>query len=63
MTQDTNGAQDGRATLACGCEVRTARDFLGRGTGTIVERGAQCPRNDHQIGYVVLMPGRDNAAP
>jgi hypothetical protein len=61
MTQDSNGTQDIPGTLACGCAVRTARDFLGRVTGTIVERGAQCPRNDHQTGHVVLMPGRDNA--
>jgi hypothetical protein len=55
-------ADESTATLACGCQVRTARDFLGRVTGTIVVRGDQCPREDHRQGHVVLMPGRDNAA-
>jgi hypothetical protein len=50
-------------TLACGCAVRTARDFLGRTVGTIVTRGATCPRDDHQPGRVVLMPGREHARP
>jgi hypothetical protein len=55
-------AQESAATLTCGCEVQTARDFLGRVTGTIVKRGEQCTREDHRQGHVVLMPGRDNAA-
>jgi hypothetical protein len=55
-------AQESTATLTCGCQVRTARDFLGRVTGTIVTRGEQCTREDHHEGHVVLMPGRDNAA-
>jgi hypothetical protein len=50
------------ATLACGCEVTTTRDFLGRVTGTIVTRGQGCPRDDHRPGHVVLMPGRENAS-
>ena len=55
-------AQESSATLTCGCEVRTARDFLGRVTGTIVKRGEQCPRDDHREGHVVLMPGREHAS-
>jgi hypothetical protein len=51
------------ARLTCGCQVQTSRDFLGRGVGTIVARAEQCPRTDHVAGHVVLMPGRDNAAP
>jgi len=51
------------ATLACGCDVRPSRDFLGRTVGTIVSRGAACPRDDHQPGRVVLMPGREHARP
>jgi hypothetical protein len=53
--------EESTATLACGCEVRTARDFLRRVTGTIVKRGEQCPRDDHREGHVLLMPGRENA--
>jgi choline dehydrogenase-like flavoprotein len=49
--------------LACGCQVQTARDFLGRVVGTILARAGACPRGDHQPGHVVLMPGRDNARP
>ena len=51
-----------RKTLTCGCVVTTARDFLGRGVGTIVTRGASCGRTDHQPGHVLLLPGRDHAA-
>ena len=54
-------AQEATAVLTCGCEVVTARDFLGRVTGTIVKRAAQCVRDDHHEGHVVLMPGRENA--
>jgi hypothetical protein len=58
------GAPDAAATpLGCGCLVRTARDFLGRVIGTVVERGASCARDDHQPGHVVLMPGREHARP
>src|SRR6187402_3395386 len=49
--------------LTCGCEVTPSRDFLGRGIGTIVTRGEQCPRPEHVVGHTVLLPGRDNAAP
>ncbi len=49
--------------LACGCQVQTARDFLGRVVGTIVARADGCPRADHKPGHVLLMPGRDNARP
>jgi hypothetical protein len=55
MTQATD------ATLSCGCRVTTGRDFLGRIIGTIVEKGPACPRSDHVAGYVLIMPGRDNA--
>jgi hypothetical protein len=51
------------ARLACGCQVRTRRDFLGRVVGTIVARGEGCPRPDHQPDLVVLMPGREHARP
>ena len=47
--------------LACGCTVKTSRDFLGRVVGTIVERGAQCTHGDHVPGHVVVMPGREHA--
>jgi hypothetical protein len=50
-------------TLACGCVVTTARDFLGRGIGTVVIRGPQCERAEHAPGQVVLLPGRENARP
>jgi hypothetical protein len=52
-----------RATLACGCQVRTYRDFLGRVVGTILARGADCPRAEHAEGQTVVMPGRENARP
>lgn len=47
----------------CGCEVRTYRDFLGRVVGTILTRGAQCPRPEHAAGEIIVMPGRENARP
>jgi hypothetical protein len=50
-------------TLGCGCRVEASRDFLGRVVGTIVEKGAQCPRVDHEPGRTVIMPGRENARP
>ena len=49
--------------LPCGCTVRTHRDFLGRVVGTIDTRGAECPRPEHAVGRVVIMPGRENARP
>jgi translation elongation factor EF-G len=49
--------------LTCGCEVQTSSDFLGRVVGTIVTRGAECPREEHAPGRVVIMPGRENARP
>ena len=52
-----------RKTLACGCQVDTARDFLGRVVGTIVVRGDACPQTQHTPGQVVVMPGRENARP
>ena len=54
--QDTESKQ-----LACGCTVKTSRDFLGRVVGTITARGAQCARDEHGPGRVVVMPGRENA--
>jgi hypothetical protein len=52
-----------RKTLPCGCSVDTARDFLGRVVGTVVSRGAQCPKAEHVPGFVLVMPGRENARP
>jgi hypothetical protein len=52
-----------RKRLACGCEVQTHRDFLGRVVGTILTRGAECARDDHAPDRVVIMPGRENARP
>ena len=56
-------ADNDRQRLACGCEVQTSRDFLGRVVGTIVTRGGDCPRSEHAPGSLVVMPGRDNARP
>lgn len=50
-------------TIACGCGVRTYRDFLGRVVGTIVTRGEACPRPEHAVGQTIVMPGRENARP
>lgn len=47
--------------LPCGCQVETRRDFLGRVVGTVVTRGDQCARQEHEPGAVVVMPGRENA--
>jgi hypothetical protein len=52
-----------RTRLACGCEVQTSRDFLGRVVGTILTRGFECSRDEHAPGRVVIMPGRQNARP
>lgn len=49
--------------LACGCEVRTYRDFLGRIVGTVLARGAECARPEHAEGQAVIMPGREHARP
>ncbi len=54
-------ADDAAKTLPCGCQVRPFRDFLGRGVGTVLTRGTQCTRDEHQTGQTVLLPGRDNA--
>ena len=48
-------------TLACGCRVKAYRDFLGRVVGTILTRGAECPKPEHTDGHTVVMPGRENA--
>jgi hypothetical protein len=40
-----------------------SRDFLGRVVGKIVEKAASCGRDDHDVGRVVIMPGRENARP
>ena len=50
-----------RKTLACGCQVDAARDFLGRVVGTIAIREEACPCAEHVPGYVLVMPGRENA--
>ena len=52
-----------RKTLPCGCQVDTARDFLGRVVGTIVVRGETCSQAQHAPGHVVVMPGREHARP
>lgn len=49
--------------LPCGCQVRTARDFLGRVVGTIVAKGERCAQTLHVPGQVVVMPGREHARP
>ncbi|MGH9347539.1 MAG: hypothetical protein ACRD26_09765 [Vicinamibacterales bacterium] len=51
------------SVLACGCGVEVSRDFLGRVVGTIVVKGGACPRDDHEPGRVLIMPGRENARP
>jgi len=50
-------------TLACGCDVRTYRDFLQRVVGTIVSKGQECPAVEHEVGKTIIMPGRENARP
>ncbi|HEY5617943.1 MAG TPA: hypothetical protein VIK60_08360 [Vicinamibacterales bacterium] len=52
-----------RKTLACGCQVDAARDFLGRVVGTIVAKGQSCSQASHVPGQVVVMPGREHAKP
>jgi hypothetical protein len=54
---------EARKTLACGCQVDTKRDFLGRVVGTIVIRSEACTQAQHAPGHVVVMPGRENARP
>jgi hypothetical protein len=49
--------------LTCGCRVETSRDFLGRVVGKIVEKSAACPRSEHEVSRIVIMPGRENARP
>jgi hypothetical protein len=55
--------ESARKTLPCGCQVDTARDFLGRVVGTIVSQGPGCQQAQHAPGQVVIMPGRENARP
>jgi len=52
-----------RKALACGCQVDTTRDFLGRVVGTIVARGEGCSDAQHEPGRVIVMPGREHARP
>jgi hypothetical protein len=52
-----------RKTLPCGCQVETARDFLGRVVGTVVAKGEACVQTLHVPGQVVVMPGREHARP
>jgi hypothetical protein len=56
-------SDEGEKTLACGCRVRTYRDFLGRMVGTIVTRGTECTKDEHAANHTVVMPGRENARP
>ena len=62
-TMDEQKVDADQKQLACGCRVRTSRDFIGRVVGTILERGDGCTKNDHVSGGVVLMPGREHARP
>jgi hypothetical protein len=55
--------EESRKTLACGCDVRAYRDFLGRVVGTILTRGPECPRPEHQPDQTVVLPGREHARP
>jgi hypothetical protein len=52
-----------KKTLPCGCQVDTARDFLGRVVGTIISKGEGCAQTLHSPGAVVVMPGREHARP
>ena len=52
-----------RKTLGCGCTVDTYRDFLGRVVGKVVAKGGECPREEHAVEAVVVMPGREHARP
>ena len=54
---------DARKTLPCGCTVDTYRDFLGRVVGKVVFKGNGCPREEHTVEAVVVMPGREHARP
>lgn len=63
MSAVSAAAGSDSVALPCGCRVRTSRDFLGRTVGTVEDRGAACPRADHQPGKVLLMPGREHARP
>ena len=56
-------SDDAVKTLACGCEVKTYRDFLGRVVGTVLSRGPECSRPEHAVGQTVIMPGREHARP
>jgi len=56
-------ASEVEKTLGCGCLVRTYRDFLGRVVGTILNRGPNCPHEEHAPGHTVIMPGREHARP
>ncbi len=50
-------------TLSCGCVVDVHHDALQRIVGRILEKGVECPRVEHAIGRVVLLPGREHARP
>jgi hypothetical protein len=59
----SEAASDDTKTLPCGCQARTARDFLGRVVGTVVVKGERCTQPLHAPGQVVVMPGREHARP
>jgi hypothetical protein len=61
MTDETG--EPTRKALACGCEVNTARDFLGRVVGTVIAKSERCTETRHVPGHVVVMPGREHARP
>ena len=52
-----------RKTLACGCQVDAARDFLGRVVGKVIAKGETCTQALHATGAVIVMPGREHARP
>ena len=56
-------SESARKTLACGCQVDTERDFLGRVVGKVVSRGEGCQQAQHTPGQVIIMPGREHARP
>ena len=64
-TKDPKDTEDTktRKTLACGCEVEAARDFLGRVVGTVITKGETCAQALHIPAAVVVMPGREHARP
>jgi len=57
------GRETTSAMLPCGCQVQTARDFLGRVVGTVLVKGDRCSQARHAPGQAIVMPGREHARP